>query len=190
MLTLIMPDETVQSFSSVSGALDTALRQGGIPVRLNAAGTPDHYYTLTQFMGGWLLDSCPLNVVMGQGWAAGQIEALNAAGIRPNCPECAPGTPCGNQFFGPSASSNQVTPPGSGFVPQVVASASTAADSLPGNIAPQTGYQQYTPGATQVVSTPSPAGIEAKPPFELTPIHIMAGVAVIGLLLSMSKKGR
>lgn len=46
--------------------------------------------SVQSFMGGWLVEGCPLNVVYGEPWIAGQQEALEAAGIRGCLPHAAP----------------------------------------------------------------------------------------------------
>jgi len=63
-------------YSTIDSALDIALRSNQ-PVF-------DEYgreMRVSMFMGGWLLNDCPLNVVFGQGWLAGQMDALLSAGI-------------------------------------------------------------------------------------------------------------
>ena len=91
---MMPPDQNgaveIKRFSSVTGALDIALRQGGLPVIMGAGGQPAHYYQIEQFMGGWLLDGCPLNVIQGGQWTSAQIEAVRAAGIQPRCPQGGP----------------------------------------------------------------------------------------------------
>lgn len=39
-----------------------------------------------RFLGGFLVDGCPLNVAYGDGWIPGQQDALKAAGITPCVP--------------------------------------------------------------------------------------------------------
>jgi hypothetical protein len=53
------------------GQLHLAIQDGWIPV--HADGTP---FKVQQFEGGYLLDGAPINVWMGLGWYAGQMELL------------------------------------------------------------------------------------------------------------------
>lgn len=50
-----------------------------------------------RFLGGFLVDGCPLNVIYGEGWINGQKEALLAAGITPCVPVVAPERAAGGQ---------------------------------------------------------------------------------------------
>ena len=91
-LAVEMPDQTIRLFYGITQDLGAALAAGGRPQRPFNFGAyslqgpqwgiaPNGYYNVTQFMGGYLLDGCPLNVIFGQGWQAGQQQALQAAGI-------------------------------------------------------------------------------------------------------------
>lgn len=88
-LNVDLPNGTTQIFYGITADLGTALGQGGRPWKEfpSSSGVQRHAYTVTTFMGGFLLDGCPLNVIFGQGWIAGQQDALNGAGIIPHCPE-------------------------------------------------------------------------------------------------------
>ena len=65
-------------------ALNVALYSG------EAARPTGGNYAKRRFAGGWLLDNCPLNVVLGQGWLPTQQNILAAAGLVPYCPEVGP----------------------------------------------------------------------------------------------------
>jgi hypothetical protein len=91
-LAVDMPDHTVKIFYGITQDLGAALTAGGKPQRpynfsqYNVVSpqwglAPAGYYVVTQFMGGFLLDGCPLNVIFGQGFQSGQQEALSASGI-------------------------------------------------------------------------------------------------------------
>lgn len=108
---VISPDGS-QHYLSVIDSNDPgviALQNGGTPYRPN--GTP---YDVMQFLGGYLFDGCPLNVVLGQGWLAGQQEALQQAGITPYCAEAvsAPGTVLSTGGSCPSCTQNLAAPSG------------------------------------------------------------------------------
>lgn len=101
-LNVDLPNGTTQIYYGITQDLGTALGQGGRPWRefTTSGNTQRHYYTVTTFMGGFLLDGCPLNIIFGQGWIAGQQEALSGAGIVPHCPD----------LIGPQAMVSVVTP--------------------------------------------------------------------------------
>lgn len=107
-VSVIMPDDSVRTFNAITTDLDNALRLGGLPVKTDSAGNIIHQYTTRQFGGGWLLDNCPLNVIMGQGWTGAQIEAAKAEGIEPYCPECADDPACMEAFY-PEGSTSKPT---------------------------------------------------------------------------------
>jgi hypothetical protein len=97
-LNVEMPDRTIRIFYSITQDLGNALAAGGRPQRpydMSSYNTqspqwgvaPNGYYIVTQFQGGYLLDNCPLNVIFGQGWIAGQQEALATAGLVAHCPQ-------------------------------------------------------------------------------------------------------
>lgn len=71
-------DGKEQTFYAMEPALDAALKAGGKIVRPDGSlSTP------RQFEGGWISDNKPLNVLLGQGYAPGQQEALQKAGLTP-----------------------------------------------------------------------------------------------------------
>jgi hypothetical protein len=80
-----MPDGSTLDFSGISTDLQNAILAGGKPMRPDGS-----YYNTQLFMGGWLFDNCPLNVILGQGWLPGQMDALKAAGLTPYCPQYQP----------------------------------------------------------------------------------------------------
>lgn len=102
-LAVDMPDQTVRIFYGITTDLGAALSSGGKPQRpynfsqYNVQSpqwglAPNGYYNVQTFQGGFLLDGCPLNVIFGQGWMAGQQAALQQAGITPSCPQVSPMT--------------------------------------------------------------------------------------------------
>jgi len=106
-LTVYVDGQYVQ-FDGITTALGDALARG-------KALRPDgSYYTTTSFLGGFLLDGCPLNVIFNQGWLPGQIDALKSGGIMPTC--LVPGTLDYYQFYGstgvqPPTTTTTTTPP-------------------------------------------------------------------------------
>lgn len=70
-----MPGGAVQSVTD-NTFFASAIAVGGIPIRADGSN-----FDVTMFGGGYLLDGCPLNVVFGTGWLAGQQDALRAAGL-------------------------------------------------------------------------------------------------------------
>lgn len=68
----------VTTFSSVE-ELNRFQAAGGVVLRPN--GQP---YALSSFMGGYLYDGKPANVILGTGWLPGQITALKAARVEPS----------------------------------------------------------------------------------------------------------
>lgn len=81
---VVMPNGDMLGFNSIVPELDAALRAGGTPVIVEG-GDIVHTYEASQFMGGWLLDNCPLNVIFDQTWLEGQSDALTDAGLSPYC---------------------------------------------------------------------------------------------------------
>lgn len=103
-LAVDMPDQTVKIFYSITQDLGAALQAGGKPQRPYNFGSyntnapvwglaPNGYYVVTQFMGGFLLDGCPLNIIFGQGWQPGQQAALQSGGITCNASMMTPTVP-------------------------------------------------------------------------------------------------
>lgn len=105
MINVAMPDGSIRQFGSVSMQFNYAIANGGVPIRND--GTP---YQVRQFLpnvgevpegtpgAGYLLDDCPMNIVLGQGWVPGQSPALEEQGI--HCQ--AKGSQCGCCPGGPS----------------------------------------------------------------------------------------
>lgn len=150
-LAVDMPDQTVRIFYGITTDLGAALSGGGKPQRpYNFAQynvqspqwglAPNGYYNVTTFMGGFLLDGCPLNVIFGQGWQAGQQAALQQAGIVPTCPQVSPMTPTVPlQLANPLATA----PPSQTYVPMTppsytVTSPASGMVTGPSPAAPQT----------------------------------------------------
>jgi hypothetical protein len=80
----IRPDGSIVLFDSVDRVEFGRLMFDGKPIILEG-GKIVHEYAKTSFMGGWLYDGCPENVVLGHGWLAGQTDLLSDAGITPYC---------------------------------------------------------------------------------------------------------
>lgn len=87
MIYVSIPGKTAQPLSTGS-SLST-------PGTVVVDGVSNHQYTITTFLGGFLLDGCPINVVLGQGWLPGQQTALIAAGLTQCVP--APGVVAGTE---------------------------------------------------------------------------------------------
>jgi hypothetical protein len=169
-LNVDMPNGTTEMFYSITQDLGTALGQGGRPWRefTISGNLQRHYYTVTTFMGGFLLDGCPLNVIFGQGWIAGQQDALNAAGIVPHCPEL-------------------TTVPGQSMTPTVPI-LTTATGPIPSQTFQPPQAAVFTPTLTSggIVTAPSPAApnttvysAQTPPPvtgFDVEPGGIAAGL--------------
>lgn len=80
---VIYPDGTSRQATAVESWLED-LFNGAKAIR------PDgREYVATRFLGGILLDGCPLNVILGGGWLPGQIDALRAVGMT----QCLPKEP-------------------------------------------------------------------------------------------------
>jgi hypothetical protein len=152
-LAVEMPDQTIRMFYGISTDLGAALSAGGRPQRpydgTSMQGqspqwgvSPNGYYTVTQFMGGFLLDGCPLNVIFGQGWLPGQQAALAASGIIPNCPQVRTAAPV-SQVQTASIQAPTFNPVTSGgFTPTVT---SGGIVTNPSSVTPQTAV--YAPQA-------------------------------------------
>lgn len=108
MIRVVMPDNSLRTFNSISMQLDYALRAGGVPVRED--GTPYDVRSYLPGFGevphgtpgsGYLFDNCPLNITLGNGWIPGQMSALNESGIEcgggggGSCGCCPGGPPSG-----------------------------------------------------------------------------------------------
>lgn len=81
---------------------DLYYKQHYVPVRPDGSA-----YEMREVLGGLVADDCPLNVLIGNGWVPGQIEAMKAIGMKPQC--LAPGSAEYTQFYGAPT-----TTPGSG----------------------------------------------------------------------------
>ena len=193
-LAVDMPDQTVRIYYGITTDLDAALSGGGKPQRpYNFAQynvqspqwglAPNGYYAVRTFMGGWLLDGCPLNVIFGLGWQTGQQAALMQAGISPSCPQVT------MQATAPIQQANPFTtqPPSQTFVPAqgpIYTPAVTASGIVygPSPAAPQTQVvsTQTPPLPTDVFSTtPHEGGVPLLPSW--VPI---AAVALIVAVMS------
>jgi len=96
-------DGQYKQFSSINNDLGAALTRGQ-PIKPDGSA-----YTVTSFLGGFLLDGCPLNVILGQGWLPGQIDALKGGGILPTC--LIPGTYDYVAFYGNTGIPTVTVPP-------------------------------------------------------------------------------
>lgn len=81
-----------QTYTAINQALAMALNSGK-PVTVNGQSVQ-----IVQLPnnGGFLLDGCPLNVVLGQGWLPGQQDALRQQNITTCLPLAAPPVPTGS----------------------------------------------------------------------------------------------
>lgn len=99
MIRVAMPDGTTRLFSGISVQFNYALSEGGVPIRDDGSA-----YRASSFLpnvgdvpadtpgAGYLLDDCPMNIVLGQGWIPGQMTALNEQGK--HCQNAAGGCGC------------------------------------------------------------------------------------------------
>jgi hypothetical protein len=81
-----------QTYTAINQALAMALNSGK-PVSVN--GQTVQVVQLPN-NGGFLLNGCPLNVVLGQGWLPGQQDALRQQNITTCLPLAAPPVPTGS----------------------------------------------------------------------------------------------
>jgi hypothetical protein len=110
MALTVYVDGQMQQFTGITAALGDAL------VRGKAVRPDGSYYTVTSFLGGFLLDGCPLNIIFNQGWLPGQIDALKSGGILPTC--LVPGTLDYYQFYGQTGVPAPTTTPATQLVTQ------------------------------------------------------------------------
>lgn len=190
-ITIEMPDGTVHTYNTIDPAISTDLNSGGRPIRPGGG-----YYTVTLFMGGFLFDNCPLNVILGNGWISGQIEALTQAGLQPGCPQYGPATlaltTTPSTIAAPTTYAPSV-PPVAGTTIQGPAYTNTVTTggivTQPSTIAPQTGVS--APGVTppSITGSGGPIDMGATPAgttsTDYTP-YIILGVLAIFL---MKRKG-
>lgn len=81
VVTVVTPYRGSLTFPSMSPELGNALSEAWLAYNRSATVLANGVrVTLDSFLDGWLLDNCPLNVIFGQGWIAGQQEALQHAG--------------------------------------------------------------------------------------------------------------
>lgn len=81
------PGSTPRTVATLA-ELDEALHQGWAPIRSNGTLMITQRFTAPGDAGaGWLADGHPLNVILGQGWIAGQKEILDAAIAAGQVPE-------------------------------------------------------------------------------------------------------
>jgi hypothetical protein len=149
-----------------------------LPPDLNARTVRDavgRQVQVSSFMGGWLIDGCPLNVVYGEGWVAGQQEALKAAGMV----NCLPEPPQIQQQY-PIIPGGPQQPPGTQFVPTGTLPRPTV--QTPPILPPIITGGPYEP---PIISEPEPG---AAPSMESMLPYILIGGAV--LFFAMSRKGR
>lgn len=99
MIRVAMPDGSIRQFSGISVQYNYALSEGGVPIR--ADGSAYRHSSFLPNVGevpfgtpgsGELLDDCPLNIVLGQGWIPGQMSALAEQGKQ--CQNAASGCGC------------------------------------------------------------------------------------------------
>jgi hypothetical protein len=182
-----MPDSSSREFSGISVDLQNAILAGGRPVRPNGS-----YYNTEQFMGGWLFDGCPLNVILGQGWIPGQMEALTAAGKTPYCPQFAPGGQGSvalpvSQYQPPALS--QVPAPGF----QLQQAGASGARLLPTGVSTATAPTIITlpGGQTQILPAQPPEQADAPPAGFLTEpwVPYAAGGLLLFFLFGRKKRG-
>ena len=149
ILTLRLSDGSVVQSGDI-GTIDNYFNTRGA-VALKPDGSP---YVRRMLFGGTLLDGCPLNVILGQGWITNpdQQAALRQAGIF----ECLPG---GNLVAPPAATP---PPPNAAFVAAPGWTPSPAANLGPTGIAtPSAPPIVYAPSGP-VYTAPEPTGTDAE----------------------------
>ena len=72
MISAVDPQSKAAYVFTDTGQLHDAIKSYGF-LPIHEDGT---YYRVQEFQGGYLLDGAPINVWMGEGWFAGQQEAL------------------------------------------------------------------------------------------------------------------
>lgn len=103
-----MVENGVSTWLDSDAAIGASITRGGIPYR--PSGAP---YVLSEPFGsggGYLFDGCPLNIILGKGWIAGQLEALKEMGITCALPSstpvsvaAGPANECSASICGPAA---------------------------------------------------------------------------------------
>jgi len=180
-LTVKMPDGSTRQATAVEAWVHDALKSGGQALRPNGS-----VYQFQEFMGGVLLDGCPLNVILGQGWLPGQQDALRLANIGSFCAEAAPSGPVMQVFPPPTV--QQIPAPGY----QQPASSGSGARILTTGVATPSGPLIIsTPGGGMVYEPAAPAE-PGEPPAQEAGFHPLLAIGLgLGLLFAVSrKKGR
>lgn len=175
-----MPDGTNQEFSGISIELQNAILAGGRPMRPDGS-----FYSVQQFMGGWLFDNCPLNVILGQGWIEGQMEALKNAGLTPYCPQYVPP----NQIAQPAPPPALSQVPAPGF--QLQTQGASGARLLPTGVSTATAPTIITlpGGQAQVIpAEPAPQADQPLGFFEEPWLPYAAGGLLLLFLFSRRNK--
>jgi len=201
-LNVDMPDGTTQMFYGVVPALDQALQAGGKPRRpdlvVNGATVTQGYYIVTTFLGGYLFDGCPLNIIFGQGWLPGQQTALQNAGIQPACAQLmTPAAPQQNVQFTSlqapvtsAAATNPISAIQAFQAPGYTNTLTTGGMvTTPAPVAPsQTVYSGQAP-IIPVGSTSSPSMLPPGTPLEspISPLPLWPIAAIVVLVLLMRK---
>lgn len=176
-----MPDGSNQQFSGISTDLQNAILAGGRPMR------PDGSFYATQlFMGGWLFDNCPLNVILGEGWLPGQLDALKAAGLTPYCPQYVPQAPAASVAL-PAPALSQVPAPG--FQQQTVSA--SGARLYPTGVATPTAPTVITldTGQAQVIPAEPAKGVGEAQDWASEAAGVLPWIiGALGLGLALSRK--
>ena len=174
-INLRMLDGTVQTFTAITPELDRAIKDGG----QSTDGK-----RIDEFMGGYLIGGCPLNVYLGMGWLPGQQQALIDAGRV----ECVPGYENIGQLQTPPPTTVAIAPPVSS--PITVQQQTAPLFQQPGPMASGGGFSPSSspsqPYPLPLNISPNVAPSAATPPLMMaadagTPWYIVAGLA-IGLL--------
>jgi hypothetical protein len=189
-----MPDGSFKLFYSITSDLGAALAAGGRPKKpdiiVSGSVIPQGYYTVTTFMGGYLLDGCPLNVIFGQGWIQGQQEALAAAGIYPNCPQVkamVPVSPLETTMNTPILSTAGTTINAPAFTP-TMPSGTTGVLSFASPVTPaQTVYSPQAPASPTGMTAQDMGAGQTSMTLGLPSWLPYAAVAVVALMLLRRK---
>lgn len=198
-LAVDMPDQTVRLFYGITTDLGAALSGGGKPQRpynmaqFNVVSpvwglAPNGYYNVQTFMGGFLLDGCPLNVIFGQGWLPGQQAALQQAGIASTCPQVSPMTPTV-----PLTTANPLTtqPPSQTFVPYQTPTfvPTITAGGIIGGPSPAAPQTQVISSQAPALPTGLPDQVGIQAPALTYSNEIMIAVGVLAVIVLTRKKG-
>lgn len=185
-----MPNGDEHTYSTIDPQIAADLSGGGRPIRPGGG-----FYNVTMFMGGYLFDNCPLNVILGNGWISGQQQALYNAGITPDCPQVGP---VGVAAMNPPAplTTSPVTPAPAASTSIVNGPAFVQTSTAPGIVttaSPAAPTTSVVSSAGSAPASPVPAGIDmgtGQASGAAAPDNTLMYVALAGIALLFLTKGR